>query len=217
MTVFLLLAVPLLGLVVVLLPWPADRVPRRPWLAMVSLRGVLFAAPAWIILAILRSIAGEPLTGVGLWVAGFFLDHLGPVVLGIGAFILAQRRLAFEGSDEGTFLVTLAFLAGFFGVLDVADFLRGWQAWDAHSLFLLPLVRMAVVLGASLASPRFYRWQGSLGVLYLGLCAAATLPLSLVSFVFAVNYVAAAWAVSGVLVAAALLAFVFRYPHALRG
>ena len=217
MTLFLLAGVPLLALFVVLLPWPSDRVPRRPWLAMVFVRGVFFAAPAWLALALLRSAIGEPLTGFPRWLALLGTDHLAPVALAVVAFILGQRRLSLAPAEEGTFLVALCFLAGFFGVLDVADFLREWQAWDAHTLFLLPLMRLATVLLVSVAAPRFYRWQGTLGLLFIGLCSAATLPLSLFSFAFTVNYAAVAWAFVAALVAAASVAFVLRFPAALHG
>jgi hypothetical protein len=216
-TLFLLVGVPLLALFVVLLPWPSEQVPRRPWLAMVFLRGMFFAAPAWLALALLRSVIGEPLTGFPLWLALLGTDQLAPVALAIGAFIIAQRRLSFHPAEEGTFLVTLCFLAGFFSVLDLADFLREWQAWDAHTLFLLPLMRVATILLASLFSPRFYRWQGKLGLLYLALCSAATLPLSLASFVYAVNYATVAWALVAALVAVSAVAFVLRFPRAVRG
>lgn len=217
MVLFQLAGLPLLAAFVVLLPWPPDRVPRRPWLAMVVLRGALYAVPAWLALAIVRGLVGEPLTGFPLFFSLALGDQLLPVALAVAAFLLAQRRLSFHPAEEGTFLVSLCFFAGFFAALDITDFLRAWGEWDPYELFLLPLMRVATVTLASLAAPRFYRWEGKLGLLYGGLCAAVSLPLTLLAFLSQVGHIGlAAGLVAGLFVGTAV-AFALRFPQALQG
>ena len=55
------------------------------------------------------------------------------------------------------------------------------------------------------------------GLLYAGLCAAASPVLALVSFLWAENYTAAAWVAAPLAVLAVLVAFAMRVPQVLRG
>lgn len=217
MPLFLLGAMPLGALFVVLLPWGEEHVPRRPYLATVFLRGMLWALPAWVVVLIARRIIGDPLTGFPRYLSLLATEQLLPVGLAFAAFLLAQRRFSFPATEEGILLVTLCFLAGFLSVVNLADFLRSWRAWDAHALFLLPLQRLAVVLGLSMAAHRFYRWEGRLGLLFAGFTAAALPVLAAFSFLFAVNLAGIAWAAGCALFAAAAVAFALRYVRVLRG
>jgi hypothetical protein len=214
---FLLGLLPLGALFVVLLPWGEELVPRRPYLATVFLRGVLWALPAWAAVLLARRIIGDPLTGFPLYLSLFVTEQLLPVGLGLAAFLLAQRRLAFPATEEGILLVALCFLAGFLSVCNLAEFLRLWRAWDAHVLFLLPLQRCAVMLGLSMAAHRFYRWEGRLGLLFAGFTGAALPVLAVFSFLFEVNFTGIAWGLGSALFAASALVFALRYARVLRG
>lgn len=217
MSIFLLAALPLGALFVVLLPWDGELVPRRPYLATVFLRGMLWSLPAWGAVMLFRRLAGDPLTGFPRYVTLLVGSELVPIVLALAAFLLAHRALVFPATEEGILLTVLCFLAGFLSVLDLGDFLRSWRSWDAHALFLVPLERMAVVLVLAMSAHRFYRWEGSLGALFLGLAAAATPVLAGVAFLYHVNQAALAWGFTGALFAAAVLAFALRYARVLRG
>jgi len=214
---FLLGALPLGALFIVLLPWSERQVPRRPYLAMVFLRGMLWALPAWCAVLVVRRIVGEPLTGFPLYLTLLVAEQLLPIGLGLGAFLLAQRRLTFPATEEGILLVVLCFLAGFLAVLNLAEFLRSWRGWDAHALFLLPLQRFSAVLALAMAAHRFYRWEGSLGWLFVGFAGAGLPVLALFSFLFEINLATVAWSLGCGLFAAALLVFAFRYHRVLRG
>jgi hypothetical protein len=215
-SVFLLAALPLGALVVVLLPWDAPAVPRRPWLATVFLRGVLWALPAWGAVALFRRLAGDPLTGFPRYLTLLVGTELLPLVLALAAFLLAQRRLAFPATEEGVLLTALCFLAGFLAVLDLGDFLRSWRTWDAHALFLVPLERLAAALALGMAAHRFYRWEGRLGALFVALAAAATPVLAAVGFLYHVGRAGLAWGFTGALVAGTVAAFALRYARVLR-
>ena len=102
-------------------------------------------------------------------------------------------------------------------MLDLADLLRLWRTWDAHALFLLPLQRLSAALAISMAAHRYYRWEGSLGWLFVGLTAAALPVLAVFSFFFEINLVGIAWGLGCALFAAAAVVFALRYARVLRG
>ncbi|MCX7029563.1 MAG: hypothetical protein NTU62_05520, partial [Spirochaetes bacterium] len=120
MSLFLLGALPLGALFVVLLPWDKKSVPRRPYLATIFLRGILWALPAWAAVLVFRRLVSDPLTGFPLYLSLLVAEQVLPIGLGLAAFLLAQRRLAFPATEEGILLVALCFLAGFLEVLDLA-------------------------------------------------------------------------------------------------
>jgi hypothetical protein len=216
-SLFLLGALPLGALFVALLPWEGKLVPRRPYLATIFLRGMLWALPAWAAVLAFRRLVGDPLTGFPLYLSLLVAEQVLPIGLGLTAFLLAQRRLTFPATEEGILLVVLCFFAGFLSVLNLAEFLRSWRSWDAHALFLLPLQRFSVALALAMAAYRFYRWEGSLGLLFAGFTAAALPVLAVFSFLFEVNLVAVAWSLGCALFAAALIVFAMRYARVLRG
>jgi hypothetical protein len=213
---FLLGALPVGALFIVLLPWSERQVPRRVSLVTVFLRGMLWALPAWAAVLVFRRLVGNPLTGLPLYLTLLVGEQMLPIGLGLGAFLLAQRRLAFPATEEGILLVVVCFLAGFLSVLNVAEFLRAWQSWDAHALFLLPLQRFSAALAIAMAARRFYRWEGSLGWLFAGFTAAILPVLALLSFLFEINVVGVAWGLGCALFAAVALVFAFRYRRVLR-
>lgn len=217
MPLFLLGVLPLGALFIVLLPWSAEQVPRRPYLATVFLRGMLWGLPAWAIQVAVRRFVGDPLTGFSLYLSLLVTEQLLPIGLALAAFLLVQRRLSFPATEEGILLVALCFLAGFLSVLDLAEFLRSWRAWDAHGLFLLPLQRLCATVALAMAAPRFYRWEGSLGWLLAGFTAAALPVLAVFSFLFKVNFIAVAWGLGVALFVAVAVVFATRYARVLRG
>jgi hypothetical protein len=216
-SLFLLGALPLGTLFVTLLPWEGKIVPRRPYLAMIFLRGMLWALPAWAVVLLVRRLIGDPLTGFLLYLSLLLAEQVLPVGLGLGAFLLAQRRMKYPATEEGILLVVLCFLAGFLSVLNLAEFLRSWRSWDAHALFLLPLQRFSVALALAMMAHRFYRWEGSLGLLFAGYAAAALPVLAVFSFLFEINLVGIAWGLGCALFAATLIVFALRYARVLRG
>lgn len=217
MPLFLLGVLPIGALFVVLLPWSEERVPRRPYLATVFLRGMLWALPAWALQVVAGRLFGDPLTGFPLYLSLLVIEQVLPIGLAFAAFLLAQRRISFPATEEGILLAALCFLAGFLSVLDIAEFLRSWRAWDAHALFLLPLQRLAAALALAMAAPRFYRWEGSLGWLFAGFTAAALPVLAVFSYLFHVNCVGIAWALGAALFASVAALFALRCARLLRG
>ena len=199
-----------------LLPWRTDRVPDKLFLAVQFLRGVLFFFPAWIVLLLLRRIVGFSHSGFPLFLSLLLHDHAAPVLLAVGAFVLAVRRLQYTPTDEGVFLTTAAFLSGFYWMLSIADFIAEYGRWSALVLFLLPAVRLAVVLFLATIAREFERWEGRNGVLFSAVAAGAAVLSATASFLVMINRGVWGFLLGAGLFVAALLIGAARYPQVLR-
>jgi hypothetical protein len=216
MVLFLLTAAPLLFAFAVLLPWRPERSPQKLFLGIQFLRGVLLFFPAWLVLLILRRAAGFSWNGFPLYLSLLVHDHLGPALLGVGAFVLAVRRLEYPATDEGVFLTTLAILGGFTWMLCVKDFISDYGRWDARVLFLLPLARLAGMLFLATVARSFERWEGRSGLLFSAAAAGTAALAAVASFLQVVSRGLWGFLLAAALFAAALLVAAARYPQALR-
>jgi len=188
MSLFMIFSVPLFFLFVVLLPWQEAEPSRGLRLASVFAYGFLCSLPGYIILLIVGAIVGQPLTGFASCVAGFFREHYAPLALGIGAFLLVQKKLDFPTTEAGIFLTTLTFLCGFYAILGIARFIALYPQCGSDDFFLLPLLRLTAVFAASLAASRFYPWQGRAAAGYLALAAFFCLVLTAASWAYGAGY-----------------------------
>ena len=124
-------SVPALFVCAALLRWDTEPVPGRPRLATVFAYGFLLSVPGLIVLSILDSIVGKPLTGFPAYLGELFRNHLGPAALGLGAYILWQGKTRVPSSDAGVFLNAFAFLSGFYFMLGIADFVALYRQWES--------------------------------------------------------------------------------------
>jgi hypothetical protein len=216
MILFLIASLPLLFCLVALLPWPPVQSPRVLMLLSTFLKGVLLFFPGYLAILIVRRIFGFSYDGFLFYLSVLLRDHLAPGLAAAGAFLLLQRSMKISGTDESIFLTVFSFIAGFLGMVNIADALRTWGDWDANSLFLLPVLRIAFALLFALAAQRFYRWEGRDGWLFCGAGAALALLLALSSFFFGTSRLAVSIliAVLGVVIGVGL--FAMRFPRAVR-
>ena len=184
MVLFLLASLPLLFSLVVLLPWDPRRAPRPVALVIVFLKGVLMFFPGYLVVLLLRRIFGFSFDGFLLYLSLLLRDHLVPMLVALGAFLLLQRKLDFPASDEGIFLTVFSFLAGFFSMMNIADALRTWGAGQAHTFFLLPFIRIGAALLLALVAQRYYRWEGQDAIALCTIGAVLAFLLDLSSFFF---------------------------------
>jgi hypothetical protein len=217
MTLFLLTAMPLFFAFAVLLPWDGQKTPRRLLLVFQFLRGILLFFPAWLILLLLRRIAGFSYSGFPLFLSLLSRDHLPPILLAVGGFLLVMRAVEYHSSDEGVFLTTVSFLSGFFAMMSIADFIAGYGRWDAHELFLLPLSRVAAVLFLATVARRFERWEGRAGLAYFGVAAGVSVLACTASFLLSVNRGIFAFVMVAVFLAAAVLFAAATHPRVVLG
>ncbi len=211
---------PLLFAFVVLLPWDGQKTPRKLFLVFQFLRGVLVFFPAWLILLLLRRIAGFAYSGFPLFLSLLARDHLPAVLLAVGGFVLVMRAVEYPSTqnpstDEGVFVTTASYLCGFFAMMSIADFIAGYGRWDAHGLFLLPLSRVALVLFLAAIARRYEPWEGRAGAIYSGLAAGASVLGCTASFLLNVNRGLLAFVMVAVLLAAAVLFAAATYPRVL--
>jgi hypothetical protein len=218
MQLFLIASLPLFFSLVILLPWGMrGGVPPALVLVVTFLKGVLLFFPGYLVMLILRAIAGFGYDGFLLYLSVFVRDHLAPLLAGVGAFLLIQRTFSFSGTDEGIFLTVFSFLCGFLAMVNLTDLVRGWNEWTSYDLFLMPVLRLAAVLGASLAAPRFFRWEGRDAALYA--CAAAALAALLAVPSFLEKHSLPWWGGAGALVSivVGVAVFAMKFPRAVRG
>lgn len=215
MILFLLTAMPLFAAFLVLLPWNEERTPRRLFLGLQFLRGALLYFPAWLVLLLLRRIAGFAYSGFPLFLSLLVHTHLVPALLALCAFFLVVRRQKYPPTDEGVFLTVAAFLSGFFWMLGMADFVAEYGRWDAHVLFLLPAMRLALVLFLATIARHYERWEGRDGLLYCLAAAGTVVPAAMASFLEQLGRGLFAFLIGVILVAASLLFAAARYPQAL--
>jgi len=207
---------PLLAAFLAFLPWNEERVPRRYFLGLQFLRGALLFFPAWLVLLLLRRLAGFSYSGFPLFLSLLVHAHLAPVLLALGTFILVSRRLQYPSTEEGVFLMVGSFLAGFYGMLSLADFVAEYGRWGSHVLFLLPAERLALVLFLATIARRFERWEGRDGILYCAAAAGAAVVACLASFLQQISLGLFGFLVCAGLVAAVALLAAGRFPQVLR-
>src|SRR5512142_3545657 len=160
MTLFLLFSVALLFLLVAFLPWESVQYVRKLHLLSVFFTGLLCFVPAYLVCLIVGALVRSPLTGFPLYLASLIKDTLAPLLLGLGCFILVQRRLEFPTSQEGIFLTVFSFLSGYFSLFGVTDWLSHFGQLDPGILFIVPLLRLASIVAVSVGALQFYRWEG---------------------------------------------------------
>ena len=216
MVLYLIAAVPLIFAFVVFLPWNRSRAPETLTLMGTFLKGALVFLPAYLVILLLRAIFGFSYEGFFLYLSLLLHDHLVPVLAGLGGFLLLKWKLNITRDDETIFLTVFSFLSGFFGMLNLTDAFFASGSWDPYALYLLPSLRLATVLFVSLFAQRFFRWEGSDGVLFCGAAAGLAILLNFSSFFCRINR--AGW--SALLVVVPLLVaisfFAMRFPRALR-
>ncbi len=217
MQLFLVASLPLFFGLVITLPWGRAGIP--PGLALVStfLKGVLCFFPGYLLVLLLRRIFGFAYDGFVLYLSLLLRDHFAPILVGVGAFLVVQRTLAFSGTDEGIFLTTFSFLCGFLAMVNLTDLVREWNVWTSYDLFVLPVLRLAAVLLVSLIAPGFFRWEGRDAALFAAAVTGLSLVLAAASYLLRRDL--SLWGVLAAVVAlaAGINVFALRFPRAVRG
>jgi hypothetical protein len=213
MSFFLLLSMPLVSTFILAQRWGAEREPRRYALLGFYLKGLLCFFPGAILLAVIRGIIGDSLTGFTLFLSVLAREHIIPLGLAAGAFALLQPKLKYPASDDGIVLTAFFFLSGFYALFGVMEFFAVYGDWGASDLFLIPLLRLAAVISLSAAAPRFYRFQGTHAAAFIAVAAAICVPLGFMSWIYAVNLKTLAVILAGGAFAGSLAVFAFRNPE----
>jgi hypothetical protein len=181
------------------------------------LKGALIFFPGFLAMLITRRIFGFAYEGFPLYMSLALRDHLVPLLVAAGGFLLLQRRLDFPATEEGIFLAAFPYFSGFFALLNITDMVGRWGKWDSHALILLPLTRIVEIVLVSLSAPRFYRWTNAEGWAFCGIVGLIGAVFSVGSFLFRISFPEWSAVFVGVAFLAALLLLAFRFPRVLRG
>ncbi|HET6452135.1 MAG TPA: hypothetical protein VFI08_12530 [Spirochaetia bacterium] len=217
MVLFLVASLPLLFSLVVVLPWGPRQSPPALALVATYLKGALLFFPGYLVILIVRRIFGFSYDGVLFFLSLLQQDPLVPLLTAMGGFLLLQKTLTITASDERVFLTTFACLSGFLSLVNIADALRTVGQWDAYVLFLLPCLRAAGVLIVALTARRFYRWEGRDGVMFFVAAAAASVGLTVCSYLAYSGRMGWAAGLSAAAVLGAVGVFAGRFPRAVQG
>jgi hypothetical protein len=215
MSLFLLLSFPLMFIFVTLLPWDVEAAPRPFFLVSTFLKGMLCFFPAYIALIIVRGIIGVSFTGFLLYLSLLLREHLTPILLAVGAFLLLQRKLSFPHTREGIFLTIFSFLMGFFSLLAIADFIALFGRLGASTLFLEPLRRLGAVFVLSILAIRYHRWEGRDGAIFISACAGIALALAFIDWVYFVSFRGIAAILSSLVFCGSAFLFIRQFPRTL--
>jgi hypothetical protein len=113
---------------------------REAWAGFA--RGVLWAVPALPVLTLLGDLVGASYRPFRLYLFALYRPHLLPLLLGLGGYVLFCRR-------KVGYLRLVSFLFGFYTLLAGLQMLGAIGRFDAHLLFLLPLLRIGTALPAA--------------------------------------------------------------------
>jgi hypothetical protein len=131
-------------------------------LAWQFLAGVVAALPSLVLLLLLRDTIGISYRSGRLYFAVAFVEHLLPLVVAAGCYLLIHLAPLFGRSRDSlsSSLELAVFLSGYFSILCVADYVGGRGELTAHALFLLPLARFTQIVVLSRALPRLVESPG---------------------------------------------------------
>jgi hypothetical protein len=142
-------------------------------LAVLFLKGAGVFIPAFLIYMLCRSVLVPSYRPFPLYLSGFFLDHALYFIAALVGFLLSYGSSNLQKID---FLEISFFYAGFYTLASVQAVLLNWGAYDFYLLFLLPLLRIVLVLLAALF---FVNAVYSYGWIRAGyLLGFATLPIA---------------------------------------
>ncbi|HVP17712.1 MAG TPA: hypothetical protein VMU36_01865 [Spirochaetia bacterium] len=216
MVLFLVVSLPLFFLLVLWLPWGPRRAPESVEMLSCLFKGALLFFPGFLVMLVVRRIFGFSYGGFLLFLSLLLRDHLAPLLVALGSFLLMKGRLQVSGVEEENFLGVFAFLSGFLAMENLADLVRSWGNWNAYLLFLLPMLRLSAVLLLSLVARRFYPWEGRDVVLFCLVGAALAVGLTVPGFLYHVNRVGWSILLTVLPLLAAVVSFATRFPRVVR-
>jgi hypothetical protein len=159
MALFLLLCMPLTGLFLGALGVSGrirgDDATARD-LGWQFLAGGLAGLPCQAILLLVSPLLVGSFRPGPLYVSSLFGDHILPLLLAVLCYVAIHVAPVFGRRPESlaSFSQTGLFLAGYFAILAVADYVGARRELTGHALFLVPLARVATIIVYARILPR---------------------------------------------------------------
>ena len=182
MTLFAVLGIPCFTVFIAAVVVPQAASQRRAGylprgtLALLFLKGFLFAVPSLIIILLLRRFVPFSYRFFPLYLYYLLVEQLVPLAALAAAYFLAYSQRSFRE--------LLLFGGGFFTLLGLAEVLYHYGQHDPYFLFILPAVRMAILLFLPIFYLRFQEWYGVVRALFLALLVMLPVLGAAISYLY---------------------------------
>ena len=121
--------------------------------------GMLLFLPSFVLASILKGLFEPSYTGAGFYFYVFFHEHFIMFALCFGWILLLRNQLLFKPKENILYNI-LAFIGGYYSLVNVDEYLSHITHLDAYDLFLLPVVNLALVILAALLLTQVVRGYG---------------------------------------------------------
>ncbi len=131
-------------------------------LAWQFLAGVVAALPSQVLLLLSRDVIGLSYRSGRLFFAVALVEQALPLALGLSCYLLVHLAPFIGRSRESlsSAFELAVFLAGYFSILSVADYVGQRGELTGYALFLLPLARLTEIVVFARALPRLVQSGG---------------------------------------------------------
>ncbi len=123
------------------------------------IKGVFCCVLALIVILLLRRFVPLSFRPFKLFFILTLRDHLLPLFILLGVCFLTLQ--------EKSFFEIIFFASGFYSLLSLTEVFLNYGKYDPYNLFLLPAMRMSMVLYFTLLFIRFREWYGFYKILFL--------------------------------------------------
>ncbi len=148
--------------------------------------GMLLFLPSFILASLVQGLFEPSYTSAGLFIFTFFREHCIMLVFCFGWMLLLRNLLLFRPRENILYTI-LAFMGGYYSLVNVDAYLSHITHLDAYTLFLLPLLNLALVVIGALLLTQVVRGFGVERIMSLGGLVALPFAVTVVTVFFLRN------------------------------
>lgn len=148
--------------------------------------GILLFLPSFILNSLVQGLFEPSYTSAGFFFYTFFRGHCIMLVFCFGWMLLLRNMLIFRPRENILYGI-LGFMGGYYSLVNVDAYLSHITHLDAYTLFLLPLLNLALVVIGALLLTQVIRGFGVERLLSLGGLAALPFAVTVVTVFFLRN------------------------------
>lgn len=185
MILFLVFLIPL-SLAIVLINYSrngqAVTLPVMPFF-----QGMFMFIPSFLLLTIIHGVIEPSYSGAGFFFYTFFRDHAIMLLFSIGWLVLFRNSLLLNPREKILYTL-MAFLGGYYSMVNIHEYLTRITHLDIYALFLLPVINLSLVILMALFLTHIVREYGL--VRYISLVGLVSLPFAMttISVLFFRNF-----------------------------
>ena len=151
-------------------------------------KGILWFVISLIALIIFYNPTPASFSWISLFLFYFLNEHLLFIVAGLAGYFLFHG-FYYNYKKDDKFVQSLFFLTGFYIGVSIQYFIRYYPDLDIYILFILPLLHCTTVLLVSLFIDKIFNAYGRDKILYWAMILLVPVVLSLLSMLFAYNFI----------------------------